>query len=68
MSPARVITNVTVIFRLSLKPFMATFQEPRAAIVDLPTDTYEEGVWFALRTSSAGMLNSLILPSISEVN
>ena len=51
-SPDNEITNVSVMFLLSVKPLIGTEEEFFEAIVILPTETYEEGVWSAFSTNS----------------
>lgn len=45
--PESEITKVRVIFLLSVRPFIGTAEEFLGAIIILPTETYEEGVWSA---------------------
>lgn len=59
-------TNVKVMFRLSVKPLMETDFCPLLAIVDFPTDTYEQGVWYAFSTRSGGILYFRTLSCISH--
>ena len=55
-SPFKEITNVGVLFLLSVRPLIGTEEELRATIVIFSTETYDEGVWSALRTSCGGIL------------
>ena len=43
-SPDKETMKFKVMFRLSVKPFIATDFAPQEAIVDLPTEIYEDGV------------------------
>lgn len=64
-SPDNEITNVSVMFLLSVKPFIGTEEEFFEAIVILPTETYEEGAWSALSTNLGGILCWVIARLIS---
>ena len=66
--PERDITKVSVILLLSVRPFIGTEEEFLAAIVILPTETYEQGVWSAFSTNSGGILCSLIVLFMSLRN
>ena len=52
-------------FLLSVKPFIGSEEEFFKAIVILPTETYEEGVWSAFSTNSGGILCCVIARLIS---
>lgn len=64
-SPSNEITNVSIMFLLSAKPLIGTEEEFFGAIVILPTETYEEGIWSAFKTNSGGILCWLIARLIS---
>ena len=64
-SPDNEITNVSVMFLLSVKPLIGTEEEFFEAIVILPTETYEEGAWSALSTNLGGILCWVIARLIS---
>ena len=53
---------------LSVRPFIGTEEEFLGAIVILPTETYEQGVWSAFSTNSGGILCSLIVLFMSLRN
>ena len=67
-SPDKETTKFKVMFRLSVKPFVATDFAPREAIVDLPTEIYEDGVWSEFSTSSGGITYFLIVHQLLEGN
>jgi len=69
-SPNNEITNVSIMFLLSVKPLIGTEEELFEAIVIRPTETYEEGVWSALSTNSGGILCWVLtwLMSVRKVN
>lgn len=57
-SPDNEVTNVSVMFLLSVKPLIGAEEEFFKAIVILPTVRcmmYEEGVWSAFGTNSDGI-------------
>ena len=66
--PVKVTASVKVMFRLSDRPLIGTNFATRDSIVDLPTDTDEDGVWSKLRTNSDGMLKALILSATARKN
>ena len=66
--PERDIRKVSVILLLSVRPFIGTEEEFLGAIVILPTETYEQGVWSAFSTNSGGILCSLIVLFMSLRN
>ena len=43
-SPAKVTTKVRVMFLVSVRPLIGTEDASLAAIVILPTETYEQGI------------------------
>ena len=57
-------------FLLSVRPLIGTEEEFRVAMIIFPTETYDEGVWSALRTSCGGMLCVVmhLLMSVKKVN
>ena len=70
-SPFKEVTNGKVMFLLSVRPLIGTERgKLRAAIVIFPTDTYDEGVLSALRTSCGGILCTAmhLLLSVKKVN
>lgn len=66
--PVKVTANVKVMFCSSDRPLIGTDFATHDSIVDLPTDTDEDGVWSKLRTNSDGMLKALILSATARKN
>ena len=64
-SPDMDMTKFKVILCLSVKPLIDTDFTPQEAIVPLPTELYDDGVWSELSMRSCGMAYFLITLLIS---
>ena len=55
---------------LSVRPLIGTEEEFRVGMAIFSTETYDEGVWSALRTSCGGMLCVVmhLLMAVKKVN